>query len=274
MLTNLLEEDLARTWRHERDLAEQFRVADSKAMQLSERLASVAVLDRDVQQLRELHQGLIKRIENIDINQHNGNVQVSLITAPVVPEEPFRPVLLQVLLICLVFGSAGGAVAVYVLDAIDDRFRSPEEIQEQLGAPVLAMVRRHEILEGHGVAALQVYQSPDAVESEAFRTLRTTLAFSGQECDRVVVTSSEPSDGKTTVLANLGVSYAQAGRRTLIIDCDLRRPGLTKLFQSKGREGVSEILRHTEDVAQLAAARVISSGQIGLDVLPAGRRPR
>lgn len=273
MLIRHLEEDLVRTWKHEEDLTREFALADAKAIELSDRLAKVAELERKADWLRRQLETLMGKIENIDINQRNSDVRVAMVSPPVIPDRPVHPVLMRVLLLCVILGSGLAAVAVYALDAIDDRFRSPEEIQDQLGVPVFAMVRRHEMGTGSGLDTLKVYQSPDAVESEAFRTLRTTLAFSGQNCDCIVVTSSEPSDGKTTVIANLAVSYAQAGKRTLLLDCDMRKPGLTRLFGLRRDQGVSEILRSDEPVVSACSRCLKSTGMENLDVIAAGRRP-
>ncbi len=93
------------------------------------------------------------------------------------------------------------------------------------------------------------------------------------ELPRLAVTSSEPSDGKTTVLANLAVSYAHAGKRTLLIDADLRRPGMTKLFQLRGTDGVSNILRGRDDVSAMANTNTQETGIEGLQVLASGPKP-
>jgi capsular exopolysaccharide synthesis family protein len=273
MLTSLLQEELARSWQHEQDMRREFDAAEQHAVELANQKAAVDLLAREVDRLRERSTALLTRIENIDISQHYADVRASLISPPVLPRRPISPVLLRVLFMCVVLGGGVGAALVYLMDAIDDRFRSPEELQEQLNVPVMAMIRKHEAAEGHGVETLQVYRSPDDVASEAFRTLRTTLAFSGQESSRIVITSSEPSDGKTTVLANLGVSYTQAGKRTLLIDCDLRKPGLTTLFEKRGVEGVSDVLRGKHDVGAMCRERIQTTGLDRLDLLPSGRRP-
>jgi capsular exopolysaccharide synthesis family protein len=171
------------------------------------------------------------------------------------------------------FGLLGGLGIVYALDLLDDRFRSPEELSAQLGVPVLAMIRELSVEASTGVEALVVHTAPQAIESEAFRTLRTTLAFSGEQRDRVAITSTEPGDGKTTIAANLGVSYALAGKRTLLIDADLRRPGLTKLFELRGQAGLADVLRSDEAVAELCGQWIQATGADGLDVLPSGPRP-
>ena len=139
-------------------------------------------------------------------------------------------------MVCL-FSSLGlGAGLVYVVDVLDDRFRSLEEMKSQLQTPVLAMVRQLTQRAHSGLDALQVHVAPDAVESEAFRTLRTTLAFSAEPLDCMAISSSEPGDGKTTIVANLGVSLAQAGRRT---SADRRRLAASRIDSTVRHEGTT-----------------------------------
>jgi capsular exopolysaccharide synthesis family protein len=123
-----------------------------------------------------------------------------------------------------------------------------------------------------GLDALQMHVDPDAVESEAFRTLRTAIAFSRPETGRIVVSSTEPGDGKTTVLSNLAVAYARAGKRTLMIDADMRRPGLSRLLELRGEDGLTQVLQGTGNVAELAQRYTRNCGVEGLDVLPSGPR--
>jgi capsular exopolysaccharide synthesis family protein len=146
-------------------------------------------------------------------------------------------------------------------------------MQAQLRAPALAMVRQLSTRNVSGVESLQMFSHPDAPESEAFRTMRTALSLSEHPAHRMVISSAEPGDGKTTVLANLAVSYAQTDKRTLLIDADLRRPGLTATLGFKGTGGLSTIIRATGDVAEIAASNIRASGIEGLDVLPSGPRP-
>jgi succinoglycan biosynthesis transport protein ExoP len=120
---------------------------------------------------------------------------------------------------------------------------------------------------------VQIEVDPESPECEAFRTLRTTLAFSADQLERIAVTSSEPGDGKTTVIANLATAYAQVGKRTLLIDADLRRPGLTKLFEMRDRHGLSDVLKTDDDVADTCAVCIHASGVDNLDIIPSGPRP-
>jgi capsular exopolysaccharide synthesis family protein len=162
---------------------------------------------------------------------------------------------------------------IYVLDLLDDRFRSPDDLRSQVGAPILAMVRRLPALGKQGMASLTTYSRPNSPESEAFRTLRAALDFTGDGARRLTISSTEPSDGKTTVLANLAVAFAQSGKKTLLIDGDMRRPGLTRLFERGGYAGLSTILRDNLPIVECIGETVFKTEMDNLDVLPAGPRP-
>lgn len=273
MLLSMVEEKLVGLWEHERKLTTQYQQAESEAVHLNERVAELRIAEHELDRIRNLHDTLLNRIANIDIGRDHSDVRVAVVSEPKASDRPVSPRLSTVGILCLLGGLGLGIAFVYVQDVMDDHFRSPEELQEQLGAPMLAMIREFSNEATSGVQALQVYVSPSSVESEGFRTLRTTLAFSGRDTERIAVTSAEPSDGKTTVLSNLGVSQALAGKRTLLIDCDLRRPGLTKLFELRGQGGVSEILRSTEDLGEMCVARVQTTEIERLSVLPSGPKP-
>jgi capsular exopolysaccharide synthesis family protein len=113
-----------------------------------------------------------------------------------------------------------------------------------------------------------------AVVTEAFRTLRTSLWLCVCACERLLFCSSEPGDGKTTVTANLATAFAQAGKSTLVIDGDLRRPGFTTLLNLKGIPGVAEIVSSDVPPAEMAPTLVQQTEAENLHVLPVGlRRP-
>jgi capsular exopolysaccharide synthesis family protein len=130
-----------------------------------------------------------------------------------------------------------------------------------------------QVFASSGLAALVTHASPTSTAAECFRTLRTALSLTYPDARRIVVTSAEPGDGKTTTLANLAVCYAQAEKRTLLIDADLRRPGLTGLMEMRGPRGLTEVLRGESDISEMAARHVRPCGVKGLEVLPSGSRP-
>ncbi len=274
VLIGMVQEKLGSLRAHEEKLTQQYQLAETEAVQMSDRTEELKTLAHDVDRLRTLHDTLLDRIANIDIGQNQSEVRVAVVSEPKARPAPVSPKLTLVAAISLIGGLAVGIALAYVLDVLDDRFRSPEELQEQLNAPLLAMIRELNGFEAtSGPEAIQVHVAPESVESEAFRTLRTTLAFSGRDLERIAITSAEPSDGKTTVLVNLGVALTHAGKRTLLIDGDLRRPGLSRWFQMRTGGGLSEILRGDEALDVMTPQRIQSSGIPRLDILPSGPKP-
>ncbi|MCH8045822.1 MAG: polysaccharide biosynthesis tyrosine autokinase [Planctomycetes bacterium] len=273
LLIRMLQQQLANVGDHERRVQIDFRRAQDFAVTLTGNLFQLKNIDNNIDFYHNSLDELIKQLARISEQEGIGGITTARTQYPKVDINPVWPKLPFIVVASLFAGLVVGCGIVYVTDVLDDRFRSPEEMQDQLRVPVLAIVRRLESVATSGLDALQVHSAPNAAESEAFRTLRTTLAFSSQETSRMVISSAEPGDGKTTVVANLAVTYAQSGKKVLLIDADLRRPGLTKLLGLRGTTGLSSLLRSEEAVASMAAASICASGLDGLDVLASGPRP-
>ena len=116
---------------------------------------------------------------------------------------------------------------------------------------------------------LVTISSPDSLASESFRALRANLLFSPVDNPPkvIMVTSPGPGEGKSTSCANLGIVLSQAGTETLVIDCDLRRPVLHKLFQLRNLEGVTSVLANQRSLQEvwhepLEGLKVVTAGPI------------
>jgi len=260
--------------RHKEQLLEaEFEEARTEAIELTGQLTQIEALERDVKRLGDMNDVLLNQLASLDLKQSGQEVRVAVTQEPVVVARPVSPRLGYVVLASLLGGFAVGLVLVHLLEALDDRFRSFEEVQNRLGVAVLSMVQHMKSSETTGLDALAMHAAPSSVESEAFRTLRTALALTHPDARQIVISSPEPGDGKTTILANLAVAYAHSDKKTLLVDADMRRPGLTSLMNMRGTTGLSEVLRSEGDVAQSAAAHIQPSGMKGLDILPCGPRP-
>lgn len=259
-------------WQQEQLLGQQFAQTRDEAIQLTGQLAQIELLERDVKRLGDLNDVLLNQIASLDLQQSGQEIRAAVVQEPTLPSRPVSPRLSRMGIMALFGGFLLSLVAVNVLETLDDRFRSLEEIQQRLSTSVLAMVRQLPEQEGTGLESLTMYANPMSVESESFRTLRTALTLTHHDARQIVVSSTEPGDGKTTVLANLGVCIAQSDRRTLLIDADLRRPGLTNLLGLRERRGLSEVLRGQDDLALSAAANTLATCMEKLDVMPVGPR--
>jgi succinoglycan biosynthesis transport protein ExoP len=270
----ILEQTVRQAIQKEQQIAASFEEARQEAARHSGDIVQLHMLEREVTRLESQYDLLFEKIATVDMRQEQAPIQATVVREPVPDTKPISPQLRFVIFVCLAGGIAVGTVIVYVQDVLDDRFSSPEELSMQLGVPVLAMIRKLDPLPGVGMETVHTHAMPNAVETEAFRTLRTALTLTGSTCERLLICSSEPGDGKTTVTANLATAFAQAGKSTLVIDGDLRRPGFTTLLNLKGTPGVAEIITSDLSPAELAPTLVHKTEAENLHVLPVGlRRP-
>jgi capsular exopolysaccharide synthesis family protein len=247
--------------------------AKTEAISLNSRIAEIEGLERDVKRLSDMSDSLLNQIAAIDLKQSGSDVRVAVLEEPTVARSPASPRRCNVAVLTLAAAVGLSLAFIGVMDALDDRFRSLEEMQGRLGLPLLCTIPPMTTGDAPGVGSLAAFTSPAGDAAEGFRTLRTTLALTHADVHRIVVTSAQQGDGKTTILANFAVCCAQAGKKTLLIDADLRRPGLTALACLRGQRGLSDVLLGERPVDQLAALHIQRSPQNGLDILPSGVRP-
>ena len=249
LLNRICDQQLQQAVDHETRIIASYEEEKARAIELDRSTAELEMLQLDVNRLRGFYDVVLDRIKDIDLSRESGSLRTSVLSRPEVPTSPVSPRLAVAAFCALLFGFSAGLGMIYIRFLFDDHFHSLEEIRAQLGVPVLASVQRMELDAETGIEAVNVHARPSSVESEAFRTLRTTLTFCNKGANRIVVSSSEPGDGKTTVASNLAAVYAQSGKRTLVIDADMRKPGLTTLFDMRTRPGLSTCLAADGPVA-------------------------
>ncbi len=273
LLLSMVRQMLVSAEEHVRQTEMEYLRAQEEATRLTGPLADIQSREREISRLYDQQELWAGRMAAVDMSQEGPSIRAELVDTPVKALRPASPNMHRVALMALIAGMGLGLAGVYVLDTLDDRFRSVEEMQAHLRVPVMAIVRKLSLIDATGPDAVQVHAHPDAAESEAFRTLRTALSLTDRESREIVISSTEPGDGKTTVLANLAAAYAQSGKKTLLIDADLRRPGLTAMLGLRGTDGVSTLIRGTGDVAGLCVSLVRPSGIDNLEVFSSGPRP-
>ncbi|MDP1560524.1 MAG: polysaccharide biosynthesis tyrosine autokinase, partial [Pirellulaceae bacterium] len=177
--------------------------------------------------------------------------------------------------IATVLGTLIGFGVAYLIDVGDKTFRSPHEIIRTLN---LALIGHIPVIRGtkaNGSSGLHpvlcTFHKPKSQTAEAFRAVRTAIYFStqGQKNQVIQVTSPTPRDGKSTLATNLAITIAQSGKRVLLVDGDMRRPTLHKLFKTEEKPGFSDLL-----VEQVSISEAIRETEIeGLHLLPCGVKP-
>ena len=173
--------------------------------------------------------------------------QIDAASFPIMPETPNRR---QDAFLAAALGVLLGIAVAVLLDRLDDSVRSPDDIAQQLSLPVLGMIPAIKLEEAAKVEGstimerLVTHANPRSPVAEAYRSLRTNLAFARarEEIKTLVLTSPGPADGKSTTVANLAITFAQQGQRTLLVDADLRRAVLDKTFSVPRSPGLTEVI--------------------------------
>lgn len=170
----------------------------------------------------------------------------------------------------LAFALLGGlglaALAAFLRSQFDDIVRVPEDIEGKLHLPLLGVVPM-----AQNAAIDEELVDPKSAISESYNSLRSTLLYStSQGLPRtLLISSSQPSEGKTTSSCELARGFARMGRRVLLVDVDLRRPSLHRQFEFENLAGLSSLLTQQETLDQV----IRSTGQDGLDVVTSGPVP-
>lgn len=200
-----------------------------------------------------------------------GTNYLSVIEPASVPVNPISPNTSANMTLAASIGLVLAVAAAFFMEYLDDTIKSPDDVQRVLKASALGIIARIAPL-SQPRDALITAAHPKASISEAYRVLRTNVEFAvlGNSSKALLVTSSSPQEGKTTTLGNLGVAVAQSGKRTLLVDTDLRRPTLHKLFGLTNRQGLTNLLL-MENPSIDGAAQATSVP--GLFILTAGPQP-
>ena len=194
---------------------------------------------------------------------------VSIFEQASYPEFPFRPRKMLIAAASLAMGMLLSFGVVYLLHLLDTTVKSVDQAEGMFGVPVLGSVPRSAEVKGDD-ERLILAADPNSLCSEAFRTLRAAISLLGREDERKVTlfTSAVPSEGKTFCSSNFALATANQGRKTLIVDFDLRRPSVGKTFRiDEDHIGVSDCLLGKSTIEEAA----IRTEYDNLDVMTAIR---
>ncbi len=208
------------------------------ARQIADVQNQIAALQNKLLTLRDNYASLLGNSERGAINS------LTVIEPAGLPSAPVGPNKVLLILTAAVFGAAIAVGAAYLLEYLDNTLKSPEEIKRLTGLPVLTGIP---IITGeHYSDKLVTVKSPLSPITESYRSLRTGIQFS--MVDRpgnmaLLISSPNPSEGKSITAANLAVVLAQAENRVLLIDADLRRPVIHRIFALQNRYGLTDLLK-------------------------------
>jgi capsular exopolysaccharide synthesis family protein len=214
------------------------------------------ILQRDADSTRTLYDGLLQQYKDIGVSSATGANNVTVIDRAQVPGAPYSPNLLKNLQLWFMLGLVGAGLAVAGLEIWDDTFKSPEDIEDQLGLTVLGLIPKSK---ADVFEALRT--SPVSGISEAYRSLRTALQFSTSSGlpKSLVITSPNPGEGKSTTSVALAMNFAQLGMKVLLIDADLRNPSAHRLLNREAESGLTNLLVGSASAQDVLQATDVSN---------------
>jgi capsular exopolysaccharide synthesis family protein len=257
--------------------------ARAKANEQSISSTGLTDLDQAIETDRQnlnLYQQRLNELKVTQPDTASGNV--SMVEEARVPSEPIGPPRGRNIIIALLLSLGIGVGLAFLLDYLDDTLKTIEDVDRHIHLPTLALIpapresRRLLARSSHepdagASTALALIEDVRSPVAEAYRHLRTSLLLSsaGQPPKTILVTSSQPSEGKTTTVVNIATMLAQTGADVLVLDCDLRRPRVHAHFNMANARGVTNYLSGESQVAELVQTypalpnlKVITSGPV------------
>jgi polysaccharide biosynthesis transport protein len=286
--------------RREALVEQAFDEQQKRANDVAAREVQYGILKREVDTNKQLYQGLLGRLKEAGVSAGLKASNIRIVDSPVTPVRPVRPMVALNLSLAALLGLTCGVSFAFLAEHLDNTLKSSEDVERFLQVPALASIPSADSLNGHrrGVYGLppnsrllekgngngngkgllkpewfriDEVNTQYAALPEAFRGLRTSVLLStaGRPPRSLMITSAQPGEGKSTVSTNLAISLAQLGQKVLLIDADLRRPCLHKIFQIRSAAGLVGYLTGMRPWRET----VIPTTVCGLDVIPCGPVP-
>lgn len=245
-------------------------------LDLNQKAISYGVLRRDAESAREMYELLIKRFKETTLTEDMRTGNIRIVDPAEVPSRPVKPKKGLNIALAVILGLFFSIGMAFFFEYLDNTIKNADDIKRYLKIPFLGPVPaiafdNPEKTQKNVRPELVTLDSPKSIASEAYRGIRTDILFSSPEAEPriILVSSAGPQEGKTLTVTNLAVTMAQAGSRVIILDCDLRRPRLHKLFNINQNRGLTNLLIGDRKLK----LEVLATGISNLYLIPCGSIP-
>jgi len=227
---------------NEEDLNDFLERTKQEAVDLNEKFIQYGIMKREADTNRHLYNALITKIKEQRITEKIQAINVWVIDVAETPEFPAKPRKKLNIMLGLILGLFGGIGLSFFIEYLDNTIKSPEDAEASLKIPVLGIIP---FLKDRKKHIEKVFaDEPSSVLTENYRAVRSAVMLSsvGESPRSLLVTSMVAGEGKTTTAANLAAAIAKTGKSVLLVDGDLRRPRLHKIFEMDNSRGLSTFL--------------------------------
>jgi capsular exopolysaccharide synthesis family protein len=262
---NSVRSDYTAALASERALETQVERLKGATLSEQDRSVQYNLLAREADTNRSLYDGLLQRYKELNAAAGVATSNISIIDQAEPPLGPSSPNLTRNILLAALLGLSLAALLVFLAVQFDDAIRVPEDIEQKLDLPLLGVIPRSES------TPETAFEDPKSPLSEAYNALRAALLHSSPEGlpPVLLVTSAQAGEGKTTSSQAIAATLARLGRRVLLVDGDLRRPAIHRLFGIGNERGLSDLLTSLDPLE----SGVVASAEPNLSLLPSGPLP-
>jgi succinoglycan biosynthesis transport protein ExoP len=241
------------------------------AIDLNERATQYKIMAREVDTNKGIYQSLLERTKEIESMVGVSSSNIHVVNKAMLPIRPFKPKVRLNLLLAVVVGLMGGIGLAFFLEYYTDTISNPDEISDRFRIPILGVAPLSKTDEYPVEQAF--ITEPQSPLSEAIRSVKMSIQLAGtaDQAKSFLLTSIKPSEGKTTLAANLALAFAGAGEKVILIDADMRKPKLHKFFQGHGESFSPGLSRFLSGVS--STGLVLKNGICNLCFIPAGPSP-
>jgi succinoglycan biosynthesis transport protein ExoP len=251
-ILGVLESDYHEAQQRETLLTKALDQQKAEANQMAGKLVEYNILKREAEGDKALYEGLMTKLKETAISAGLRSSNIRVVDPAMIPSTPARPAKTRNVALAFLVGLVGGIGLALMREYLDNTVKTPDDVETLSRLPSLAVVpqfagsngsgKRHGFLQGFSSNGhdrrieLVAQHLPKSQMSEAFRALRTSILLSQADHPPqvILVTSALPREGKTTAAANLAVTLAQLGDSTVLVDADLRKPGVGRLLNLAG----------------------------------------
>jgi capsular exopolysaccharide synthesis family protein len=288
VLTKNLETRYRQALEKERSIRASFDQQRGETLTQNEAAINYRIIQQEIETNKQLLDGLLQRSKENDVVMAGTSNNIHVVDYALTPDYPVGPQRSRTITMAVILALAGGMGLAVFLEFINDSVRSTEDVDRWLRLPAIGVIpvvgglATRRFFPTRSLARVSAQDNPELLTNvetrsslaEAYRHLRTAVLLStaGHAPQTLLVTSSVPSEGKTTTAVNTAISLAQTGAAVLVIDADMRRPRVHSVFGIGNRQGLSAILSSEMSEAEILNL-IVPDEKTGLNILPSGSVP-
>jgi succinoglycan biosynthesis transport protein ExoP len=246
-----IKNDYESSLRREALLRQAFEQQKARVIEMKDNSIQYNILKREADTNKELYRGLLQRMKEAGVSAGIMASNIQVVDQAELPTQPYRPNKQLNLLLAAVVGLFLGVGLAFFFEYLDNTVKTPEDVEQLIRLPSFGMVpeisyeRRRRLESGTSYPVeLVTFGHPKSMLSEAFRNIRTSilLSFSERPPKIIAISSPNPAEGKTTTVINTAIALSQTGAQVIVVDSDMRKPRIHKVFSQENGAGLSNFL--------------------------------